>query len=307
MKETNFVSAVVYARNCAGEIKSFLTKVCDYLAADFVNYEIVCVDDASDDDTAKEIHEFAGGGHGTVSLLTMSYYQGLEMAMNAGVDLAIGDFVYEFDSTVLSWPKKMLRNVYDRSLQGYDIVAACPEDSGHMESAFYYRIYNKYSRSEYKLRTESFRLLSRRAINRVHSMSRTLPYRKAVYANCGLQTDALFYKPSCDIPTAKSLEKGKQKDIAIDALILYTDTFYKLSRAFSIFMVAVAFVTAFYTVIAYLASHPVAGWTTTMMFLAVGFFVLTVTLTIAIRYLSLILKTVFTRQKYVVESIEKLS
>lgn len=208
---------------------------------------------------------------------------------------------------MFSWSEELLRQVYDRSLTGYDIVAACPKNSGHKEAAVYYGIYNKYSRSKYKLRTESFRLLSRRAINRVHSMSHTLPYRKAVYANCGLQTDAMFYEPLCNIPKAADLERGKQMDIAIDALILYTDAFYKLSCGFSIFMMIAALVTAVYTLVAYITSHPAAGWTTTMMFLAVGFFVLTVTLTIAIRYLSLILKTVFTRQKYVVESIEKLS
>lgn len=307
MKEKNFVSAVVYARNCSSEIKPFLVMLCNFLNANFVNYEVICVDDASEDATAQIIQEFSIDGCGAVSLLTMSYYQGMELAMAAGVDLAIGDFVYEFDSLVLSWPDKLLRQVYDQSLVGYDIVTACPQNSGHKEAAFYYHIYNKYSRSKYKLRTESFRLLSRRAINRVHSMSRTLPYRKAVYANCGLLTYALFYNSLCNIPKAADLERGKQTDIAIDALILYTDAFYKLSRGFSIFMMLVAVVTAIYTISAYVTSHPVAGWTTMMMFLAIGFFVLTITLTIAIRYLTLILKIVFTRQKYVVESIEKLS
>ncbi|MEE3452557.1 glycosyltransferase [Dialister sp.] len=307
MKEKNFVSAVVYARNCETNIKPFLTHICDYLDSNFLNYEVVCVNDASEDKTAEEIKSFASEGHGTVTLLTMSYFQGLELAMDAGVDLAIGDFVYEFDSTILSWGEGLLRKVYDHSLTGFDIVSACPENSGHKEAALFYQLYNKYSRSQYKIRTESFRLLSRRAINRVRAMSRTLPYRKAVYANCGLKTDAIMYAPLCPIPKATDVERTKQKEIAVDALILYTDTFYRLSLGFSIFMMLVAILTGLYTVVLYLTAHPVAGWTTTMLFLAVGFFVLILTLTIAIRYLSLILKTVFTRQKYVVESIDKLS
>lgn len=91
MKENNFVSAVVYARLCEKEIKPFLTKVCDFLASNFMNYEVICVNDASQDRTVQDVQEFAADGHGTVSLLTMSYYQGLELAMDAGVDLAIGD------------------------------------------------------------------------------------------------------------------------------------------------------------------------------------------------------------------------
>ena len=36
----------------------------------------------------------------TITILNMSFFHGVEAAMNAGVDLAIGDFVFEFDSCI---------------------------------------------------------------------------------------------------------------------------------------------------------------------------------------------------------------
>ena len=114
--------------------------------------------------------------------------------MHAGIDLSIGDFVYEFETVTVSYPVKMLREVYDTCLTGYDIVSAYPGHSGHKQSKIFYFLYNNLANTSYKFRTEAFRILSRRAINRVQSMSETLPYRKAAYANCGLNTKAMKYK-----------------------------------------------------------------------------------------------------------------
>ena len=44
--------------------------------------------------------------------------------MNAGVDLAIGDFVFEFDTVCMDYKTELLMQVYRRSLEGFDIVSA---------------------------------------------------------------------------------------------------------------------------------------------------------------------------------------
>lgn len=306
MKEKNFISAVVYVHNAENVISSFLDMLRGFLQEDFEKYEIICVDDASEDSSARILREYASHiEDGTLSVLTMSYFQGLELSMDAGVDLAIGDFVYEFDSPVISYPREMPGEVYRKCLEGFDIVSACPKDSGHVMSSAFYRVYNKHSSSQYRLRTEAFRILSRRSINRVGSMSRTLPYRKAVYANCGLPTSALYYDKTAEIPVAKSEERAAQRDTAIDALILYTDIAFKYAMRFSIFMLVITVAAAAYALITYLTIHPIAGWTTTLLFLSLCFFGVSLLMAVLIRYAALILRTVFTRQKYVVKSIDK--
>jgi len=62
-----------------------------------------------------------------------------------------------------------------------------------------------------------------------------------------------------------------------------------------------------YTVAAYLVIHPVAGWTTTVLFLSVGFLGLFGILTIVIKYLQLLVRLVFRRKQYTFESVEKLT
>ena len=62
-----------------------------------------------------------------------------------------------------------------------------------------------------------------------------------------------------------------------------------------------------YSLVIYLSSDPVAGWTTTILFLSVAFFGLFGILTIIIKYLQLIVNLVFKRKQYSFEGIEKLT
>ena len=307
LKEKNFISAVVYVRNNEDEITEFLTTVNDWLKDNFLTYEIICVNDHSTDNSAEKIKSFAKTTQGEIiTLLNMSYYQGLESSMHAGVDLSIGDFIYEFETVTISYPVQMLRDVYDNCLSGYDIVSAYPKSSGHKQSKIFYLIYNSLSGTSYKFRTEAFRILSRRAINRVQSMSETLPYRKAAYANCGLKTNAMRYNNIKGIPHTSDKERQSQKETAENALILYTDAAYKFSMTFAKLIALCTILIAAYTCYIYFTGKPVRGWTTTMLFLSFGFFAMTSILTFIVKYSSLILKIVFRKTKYTIESIEKL-
>ena len=57
---------------------------------------------------------------------SVSYFHGTEAAMNAGMDLAIGDFVLEFDACVPDFAAAEIMRVYQRSLDGFDIVSPAP-------------------------------------------------------------------------------------------------------------------------------------------------------------------------------------
>ena len=71
-------------------------------------------------------------------------------------------------------------------------------------------------------------------------------------------------------------------------------------------LLALALAELVYTLIIFATGHPVAGWTTTMFVITVGFAGLFAVLTIVVKYLCLLLNLNFRKQKYLVESIEKL-
>jgi polyisoprenyl-phosphate glycosyltransferase len=308
-KEKNFVSAVVYLHNKEQYIIKFLKELSNILDTNFDKYEIICVNDSSKDNSVEQVKIFSDEVKGSLSIINMSYYQGIEFSMNAGVDLAIGDFVFEFDSVFMDYPIESIMSTYYRSLEGYDIVSAAPSKMRNKTSKLFYSVFNKFSKATYKIRTEAFRILSRRAINRVHSMSRSIPYRKAFYSNCGLKADILIYDNSkFDSQKHSNQLKEKRKDLAINSMILFTDVAYRFAITLACIMMSVTVGVAIYTVIVFLGnSKPVEGWTTTMLFLSFAFFGVFAISAIIIKYLTIIMGLVFNKQKYLIESVEKIN
>ena len=298
-KEKNFISAVVYLHNDGAQAVRFFKALNAVLDQHFEQYELVAVDDACADDTIPTLRDWAKALEKPLTILHLSLHQGRETAMNAGLDAAIGDYVYEFDSTQTPYPIELVFEAYHAAMAGSDIVSVCPRSTAG-SSKMFYRVFNGNSHSAYKLRTDAFRLVSRRAINRVHASSETLPYRKAAYAASGLKMTDLEFDGQLTV------KGGGRFNLAVDSLALYTDFGFKASMTITLCMLALALAELVYTLIIFATGHPVAGWTTTMFVITVGFAGLFAVLTIVVKYLCLLLNLNFRQQKYLVESIEKL-
>lgn len=309
-KEKNFASAVIYVHNAENRIEEFLRIIIQEMEDHFEHSEVICVNDFSDDNSLLKIKEVATVATTTsVSVINMSYFHGLEMAMNAGCDMAIGDFVFEFDNTYLDFNPEMIMKIYRHSLEGFDIVSASQNKKERFTSRMFYTVFDRFGDLSYKMGTESFRVLSRRVINRISSMNKTVPYRKAIYANSGLKTDNMKYEvqETEGKTTVDTMEKGYRLRLAIDSLILFTEVGYRFSIVMTVLMMIMSVFMLFYSVVTYATSHPVAGWTTTILFLSVAFLGLFGVLTVIIKYLQLLIDLVFKRKHYSFESIEKLT
>lgn len=308
-KEKNFVSAVIYVHNAEDRIGEFLSTIIDSLEENFEHSEIICVNDRSDDKSADIIKKTSAKAVTTsISVINMSYYHGIEAAMNAGVELSIGDFVFEFDSTIMDYDKSEIMKVYRHSLKGFDIVSASPDTKQKASSSFFYWIFNKASVLKQELNTNSFRILSRRVLNRISSINKSTPYRKAVYSTCGLKTDNLIYKSNAvKKPGIEKQEKKYRSRLAIDSLILFTDLGYRISFILTVFMMIAAVVMGLYSLITFIFGSPIEGWTTTVLFMAFAFFGLFAILTFIVKYLQVIVNLIFKRKAYSFESIEKIT
>ena len=309
-KEKNFVSCVIYLHNDSKTVKGFLKTICGVMKDNFEKYELVCVNDGCVDDTVFQVKEFLEeeDSH-VVSLINLRYSQGVEAAMNAGRDLAVGDFLFEFDSCVIDFDESLIMDVYRRSLTGYDVVAAAPMRSASLSSKLFYLVYNWGSRYNGKIRQERFRIISRRAVNRVNQMNTYIPYRKALYANCGLKMDTIVYDNKAYVHKfRKKEERGHRSGLAFDAIIIFTNVLEKLSLILSIIFAAVMlYVLGDIVVSAFGNVEPVEGWLSTMCLMSIGFFMLFVMLTMIFKYLSVILNMMFKKQRYVIEGVEKLT
>lgn len=310
-KDKNFVSAVVYVRDIGqNETCEFLRAIICLLEENFEHSEVVCVDDAAGEATMREVREAAMTsvlGTAIVSVVHLSYFHGLELAMDAGVDISIGDYVFEFDSARLDFDLEEVMRAYHRCLEGYDVVGATPRRKERISSSLFYAAFEHYGGQAGRMRTECFRVLSRRAINCVSSMNRAVPYRKAAYAVQGLRTDTITYKPMMGRARQDRVSRRYRFTLAIDSLILFTNVGYQLSIAMTMLMMLVSTFVAAYAITVYAIRSPVAGWTTTALFLSFAFLGLFGILTVIAKYLQILVDLIFRRQRYSFSRIEKLT
>ncbi|MDE7201577.1 MAG: glycosyltransferase [Lachnospiraceae bacterium] len=311
-KEKNFVSATVYLYNSEEEIERFGRLLIQTFEDNFEHSEIIFVNDNSTDNSAEIVKRLSSIASTTsLSLLNMSYFQGRETAMNAGLDMTIGDFVFEFDSTFIDYTGQEIMNVYAHALGGFDIVSASPDKNKRRTSGIFYCVFDKFSETPYHMCSERFRILSRRVINRVTSMNNKIPYRKAVYSQCGLETKNIVYsavmfdKKQSHI--IDRVEKRYRRKLAIDVLLLFTQLGYRFSIGMTTMMIFTTLFMIGYSFTVYLFGNPVEGWTTTILFLSFAFFGLFGLITIIIKYLQIMVDLVFRRKQYYFESLEKLT
>ena len=306
MKEKKLISVVVYLYNNENSILDFLSQITQQANLLFEQFEVIIVNDCSTDNSVQKIKsaEFLQSFQG--SIIQMSFHQGVELSMNAGLDLSTGDFVYEFDSVLIDFDIRLIEQSYRKMLEGYDIVSVSPDFSEKFSSKIFYATYNFFSKSKYKLRTDRFRILSRRAINRSFSISVNIPYRKAMYINSGLKIHTLEYKKTNN---AKRIDEKSylRNKTAIDALIIYTNLAFTISVSISLLLLLCTLSIIMYTIFIYFGKDkPIEGWTTIMLLVSgglSGFFFLSA---IIIKYLSLILELVFKKKSYIQENIEKI-
>lgn len=309
-KEKNFVSAVVYMNEHSTGVENFFSLLLSVLEDNFLHSEIICVNDGANESNLEAVRRVSSLADSvSISVLNMSCYHGVEVAMTAGVDLAIGDFVFEFDSTLLDFTPSTIMEVYHCSMKGTDIVTAVPNMPQASSSRLFYYLFNKFSHNHYTMRTERFHLLSRRAINRISSMNKTIPYRKAVYMNCGFPMQCIVYSVIGNTLSTKNSRQENQyrERLAVDAMLLFTDIGYRAAITLTKIMMLIAVLVGCYGMLTYFTSSPVQGWTTTICFTAFAFFALFGILTIIVKYLQLILSLVFKRREASFAGIEKLT
>lgn len=306
MKEKKLISVIVYLYNNESNILDFLNQITQQAEKLFEQFEVIIVNDSSTDNSVQKIKSAEFLKSFQVSIIQMSFHQGVELSMNAGLDLSTGDFVYEFDSVVIDFDINLIENSYRKILEGFDIVSVSPDFNDKFSSKIFYKTYNFFSKSKYKLRTDRFRILSRRAINRSFSISVNIPYRKAMYINSGLKIYTLEYKKTNN--TKRIAEKNYLRNkTAIDSLIIYTNLAFTISVSISLLLLLCTISIIAYTVFIYFGKDkPIEGWTTIMLLVSGGFSGFFLLSAIIIKYLSLILELVFKKKSYIQENIEKI-
>lgn len=300
-KEKVFVSVVVYARDEPDALAAFIARIGPWLDRHFALYEIVVVDDASRIDPLPMVADAAQAYSVPVVSIRLSRRHGVEAGIKAGLDRAMGDWVFELESPGIDFDLDLLIEMYRIGARGNDVVTASG-NRGPLRSRLFYRLVNHYADLDTPLRTERLRLTSRRTLNSMLAMREKVRYRKALYAVLGHRHQHLHYRP---IRTAQSRRTRRidreTSSLAFDILLSFSGfglrLAHRLSLAFGAFSVgAILYAIGIYA----FKSDVIQGWTTLTILISGGFTGIFLILGILGEYLARILVEVRARPMYAI-------
>ena len=133
MNQDILVSVIAPVYNEEECIKKYVSETLQVLKDNYLNYELILVDDGSTDSSREYIKEIQNNVE-NIRLLSLSRNYGREIAITAGLESSIGDYVVLMDSD-LQDPSDLIPKLVDKAISGFDAVyAARASRSG--ESSF---------------------------------------------------------------------------------------------------------------------------------------------------------------------------
>ena len=269
----------------------------------------MCIrDSCSTDKTKQEIEKVSPLINGTLTIINLAWRHKKELAMLAGTDLAIGDFVFEIESVHNNFEIDLLGKLYEKSISGYDIVSAFPNKGTKKKSKLFYWFLNRISNLNIEEQTETVKIVSRKALNRILLERNQVRYRKILYKHSGFPTASLYYNPVKKSPKQEDLTFMQKLGLASDVVIVFSNIGLHIAILFSSIFALISIFIGIYALIAhYIDKAVISGWTTTMLFLSIGFTGIFITLSVIAKYISNILLEQRHRNLYTTESLEKLN
>lgn len=300
-----FTSFVIYCHQAAPALKPFMAVLGKLIHDRFENAEVILVDDASSDNTAKTGLESLKeqGLIGSVLVLPHRHYR--ERALFAGSDKSIGDFVLEFDACDPGLPIHLVPSLFEKSAaEGADLVALCPDRINDFATRLYYRVFNHFSELPRPIVRQRILLSSRRSINALLNIQERTRNRQVLSQMIGFTLLRVNYPGSDSSSSNLDGDFWDRTSIGLENLIAYTKIGARLPMMLSAGFAALTVIILFYTVISLILRHDVAsGWASLMLFMGIGFSGIFLILALLSLYVTKVLRETVNLPIYTVREI----
>ena len=161
-------------------------------------FEVVCVNDGSEDDTLKLLMAYSIKDK-RVRVIDLSRNFGKEAALTAALDYALGEAVIPIDAD-LQDPPELIEAMVKKWEEGFDVVLAKRSDRSddsvfkRITAGAFYRVHNLLSKPIIPENVGDFRLMSRVVVDAVRQMPERQRFMKGLFSWVGFKTCVIEYK-----------------------------------------------------------------------------------------------------------------
>ena len=222
------LSLIVPCYNEEESIPLFHAAVLETFRGCGYDYELIYVDDGSQDGTMKQLRRLHQLQECPVKVIRFSRNFGKESALFAGLSHADGDYICLIDADLQQHPsiaKEMVQTLDEKP--EVDIVAAYQDrrGEGKVLSFFkrsFYSLINKLSNVKLKADASDFRTFRRHVAQSILSMKEYHRFSKGIFAWVGYETAYIPYTADKRIAGQTKWRFGKLFNYAIDGIIGYS-------------------------------------------------------------------------------------
>jgi polyisoprenyl-phosphate glycosyltransferase len=226
-KRTPDLSVVVPMFNEARNIDAFFGRLLPVLDSLAMSYEVICVDDGSDDDTRDRVLAFAQRLP-AVKLIALSRNFGKEVALTAGLHRAAGAAVIPIDGD-LQHPPELIVKLIEKWRGGYDVVYAARTSREtdtrlrRVAAHGFYWVFGRLSKIKIAKDAGDFRLLDRRVVEALNRMPERSRFMKGIFAWVGFKQVGVPYVPEKRHGGQSGWRFSKLFRFAIDGLTAFSN------------------------------------------------------------------------------------
>jgi glycosyltransferase involved in cell wall biosynthesis len=191
------LSIVVPFFNEAPNVARFFSRLLPVLEGIGADWEVVCIDDGSADDTLARLVAL----HATeprIKVLALSRNFGKEAALSAGLVHAGGAAVIPMDAD-LQHPPELIPDLLAKWREGFDVVYAVRRERtgqswlSRLRAKAFYWLFDRLSEVPLPRETGDFRLLDRKVVAVINAMPERTRFMKGIFAWVGFRQTGIPY------------------------------------------------------------------------------------------------------------------
>lgn len=233
MTEEATISLVAPFYNEETVVNYFFQRVTPVLDSLHMPWEIVCVNDGSQDATLDMLLQHAEMDP-RIKVIDLSRNFGKEAALTAALDHAAGAAVIPMDCD-LQDPPELIPRMVGLWQQGAEVVLARRADRSadswlkRTTATWFYRVHNKLSDCSIPENVGDFRLMDRSVVNVVRALPETRRFMKGVFAWAGFRAVVIDYERELRVAGSSKFNGWKLWNFALEGITSFSTAPLRMS------------------------------------------------------------------------------
>jgi glycosyltransferase involved in cell wall biosynthesis len=244
------LSILVPMYNESEVIPVFFEAINKVLVGIGMDYEIICVNDGSKDNTL-ELLSAQAARDPRIKVVSFSRNFGKEPAMTAALDYAAGDAAIPMDAD-LQDPPELINEMLRKWNEGFDVVYARRSSrSGdslikRTTAHWFYNLFNRLSEVEIPESVGDYRLMSRRVIDVIKKLPEKERFMKGLFCWPGFKTTTIEFERQVRAGGSTKFNYWKLWNFALNGITSFSTIPIRLGIYLGLFIAAFAFIYGFY-------------------------------------------------------------